>query len=112
MKNEIKVLKQIKKYREKHKDRCQSAEEICMDLKLDYDKTIAVFRHLENQGFVVAINRPNFAGQPEIDHDLVGITTNGIIHLERRIPKKIRFYAPLVISSIAVIISIIALFKK
>ena len=112
MKNEIKVLKQIKKYREKHNDQCQSAKEICIDLKLDYDKTIAVFRHLENQGFVIAVHRSRSTGDPEIDCDLVGITTNGIIHLEKRIPEKIRFYAPIVISSIAVIISIIALFKK
>ena len=109
MKNEIKILKQIKKQREKHNDILQSAKEICIELKLDYYKTIAVFRHLSNQGFAIAINRPNYVGAPEIDHDLVGITTDGIIHLKKRIPEKIRFYLPMGLSAIAVVISIIAL---
>ena len=111
MKNEIKILKQIKKQRERNNDSLLSAKDICIELKIDYAKTIAVFRHLENQEFIVAIKKPNFIGKPEIDRDLVGITTKGIIHLERRIPEKIRFYAPIVISATAVVISIIALFN-
>lgn len=109
MKNEIKILKQIKKHRVQNRDEMQTAKEICVELKLDYDKTIVVFRHLNNQEFIIAHNKPNFIGSPEIDRDLLGITTMGIIYLEKRIPEKIRFYMPIGISTIAVVISIIAL---
>ena len=52
MKNEIKILKQIKNQRENNNDVLQSGKDICVELKIDYDTTIAVFRHLENQKFL------------------------------------------------------------
>lgn len=105
MKNEIKILKFIRDHDE------LTREEILIKLDFIFEKDGRIFQHLLNQGFVSLIRKHGRVGELRLDIDPLGITTNGIKHLENRIPKFIKSYVPVFISGIALFISIIAILK-
>lgn len=105
LKNEIKILKEIRK------NQTKKAKEICTSLDIDYDESMPVIRHLTNQGFIILVHLPGYVG-PLLDwRDQYDITTNGIKHLENRIPKFVKSYIPIIFSSMAIGISILSYYK-
>ena len=112
MKNERKILKYLKKYAEEDESP-QRFKDICIKLEIDLsEKTMRIFRHLENQGFILPFRPPNFAGPAIIEREPIAITTNGIIYLEEWLPKKIRFYTPVIISCFALVVAFMAYLKE
>lgn len=105
MKNEIKILKFI----QDHND--LKAKEICNSLNINYEESMPVFRHLENQRFITLIRGHGRIGPLMHNTDPFGITTNGVKHLENRIPNFVKSYLPIFISIVALLISIIAFTK-
>lgn len=105
MENEIKILKFIRDHDE------LTREEILIKLDSIFEKDGRIFQHLLNQGFISLIRKRGRIGQLKLNIDPLGITTNGIKHLETRIPKFIKSYVPVFISCIALFISIIAILK-
>lgn len=86
-------------------------KEICERLSINYEKSISVFIHLENQGFITLIRGERRVG-PLMHHtDPFGITTNGIKHLENRLRNFVKSYLPILISIGAIFISIMAFIK-
>ena len=106
MKHEIKILIFIRD------NMSLKIKEICSRLNIDYEKSASVFRHLENQEFIALVRGEGRIGPLRSTTDPYGITTNGIKHLEQRIPQKIKFWSPVILSTIAIIIAIIALFQE
>ncbi len=106
MKNEIKILKEIRKHQS------QKAREICTSLDIDYEESMPVIRHLTNQGFITLVQPLEQIGSLVDWRDPYDITTNGIKHLENRIPKFVKSYIPIIFSSIALGISILSYYNS
>ena len=68
-----------------------------------------IIRHLRNQELVVLYREEGRVGVLHLEADPVTITTNGIKHLENRIPVFIKSYVPRVISIVALAVAIVAL---
>lgn len=85
------------------------AEELSEKMNIPNDQILVNLRHLKNLQYISVRNRENWVGDLDIDDQEIHISSKGIVFLEEDIPKKIKFWFPIIISSTALIISIITI---
>ena len=105
MKNEIKILKFLSKYKKPIE-----RQGICDHLGLvKNEELMMILQHLINQGLVTLYRNNGRLGVLRLEVDPVTITTKGIRRLENRIPTFVKSYVPILISLAALAVATVAL---
>ena len=86
-------------------------EELSKSCEIEKENILPMLRHLENLGRISAKNKRGCVGQLDIKHKEICLSTAGVDYIDQKnsIPRKIKTWAPVIISIGALIISIIAL---
>jgi len=111
MKLSDKILKFLYKDSKPNFDKYYLADDLAKKLKVDEKQIYPALRHLNNLGHISAQNKPGWVGHLDIEDKQIALSSNGIKFLEEAKLRKIRIWGLIIISTSALIISIIALLK-